>query len=110
MGSKILLNPHPNPPLSPFNKGGGRGIGERGGFRAPGCKNHDRPGVKHNEQPSPSLLRAIRLEELVKSGCTFRLEDLAPADWLCLEALREGREIVAQEAQKRREAEGEGHE
>lgn len=61
--------------------------------------------MKHSEQASPALLRALQLDSLQRSGCSFRLGDFFPAEWLGLEALREGREIMAKEARENTEKE-----
>jgi hypothetical protein len=73
-------------------------VGATGG-RPPGCLNKERPGAA-NGAPSDSFLRALQLNALQRSGCAFRLADLPPADWMLLEALREGRESAARAKNK----------
>jgi len=63
---------------------------------SPGCLNKDKPGLA-NGRPSANFLRAIQLETLQRSGCSFGLADLSPADWMLLDALGEGRRAIAQQ-------------
>lgn len=69
--------------------------------RLPGCLNKNNPGIA-NGQPSNSFFRAIQLATLQRSGCSLLLADLSPMDWMLLEALREGRELAAQDAKEKR--------